>query len=52
MGTALKTTAQVGITSLHIFQHVFPERFIPLGLPRTLMRMQVRVFSNRLWGLC
>jgi hypothetical protein len=24
---ALKTTAQVGVCSLHLFQHVFPERF-------------------------
>jgi hypothetical protein len=24
----LKSTAQVGVTSLHIFQHVFTERFI------------------------
>jgi hypothetical protein len=42
MAMALKTTAQVGITSLHVFQHVFPERFMLLGLQETLMRIRAQ----------
>ena len=37
---ALKSTAQTGLTSLHIFQHVFPERFLILGVRDTLMKLR------------
>jgi hypothetical protein len=37
---ALKSTAQVGATSLHIFQHVFPERFMILGVRDTLAKLR------------
>ena len=37
---ALKTTAQVGITSLHVLQHVFQERFMLLGLHEKLAQIQ------------
>jgi hypothetical protein len=37
---ALKSTAQVGVTSLHIFQHVFPERFMILGVRDTLAKFR------------
>jgi hypothetical protein len=37
---ALKSTAQTGATSLHIFQHIFPERFMILGVRDTLMKLR------------
>ena len=43
---ALKTTAQVGLCSLHIFQHLFAARFQLLGLRDDLI--QLRNFENSL----
>ena len=40
---ALKTTAEVGLCSLHVFQHVFPERFLLLQLRETLIGLRSRV---------
>jgi hypothetical protein len=37
---ALKTTAQVGLCSLHLFQHVFPERFLLLQLREQLIELR------------
>jgi hypothetical protein len=37
---ALKTTAQVGMCSLHLFQHVFPERFSLLQIRDRLTQLR------------
>jgi hypothetical protein len=42
IGHALKTTAQVGVCSLHLFQHVFPERFLLLQLREKLVEFRTR----------
>lgn len=42
LGHALKSTAQTGLTSLHIFQHVFTERFQLLGLRDRLAELRKR----------
>jgi hypothetical protein len=39
---ALKSTAQVGATSLHIFQHVFTARFQILGVRETLAKLRTK----------
>ena len=36
----LKSTAQVGAASLHIFQHVFRERFMILGVRGMLEKLR------------
>lgn len=43
---SLKTAAQIGLCSLHIFQHLFAARFQLLGLRNELMRL--RNFENSL----
>jgi hypothetical protein len=40
---ALKTTAQVGLRSLHLFQHVFPERFLLLQLRARIIELRKRL---------
>jgi hypothetical protein len=40
MALAMKTTAQVGVCSLHIFQHVFKERFEIMQLTDRLRRLE------------
>lgn len=42
LASALKSTAQAGLTSLHIFQHVFPVRFQLLGLRERLAELRKR----------
>jgi len=40
LAMGLKSTAQVGATSLHIFQYVFQERFMLLGVRELLMELR------------
>ena len=40
---ALKTTAQVGVCSLHLFQHILPERFMLLGIREKLIELRNRL---------
>jgi hypothetical protein len=40
---ALKTTAQIGLCSLFLFQHVFPERFLLLQLRPKLTELRSRL---------
>jgi hypothetical protein len=40
---ALKTTAQVGVCSLHLFQNVFPERFLLLQIREKLTELRNRL---------
>jgi hypothetical protein len=40
---ALKTTAQVGVCSLHLFQHVLAERFLLLGIREKLIELRNRL---------
>jgi hypothetical protein len=40
---ALKTTAQVGLCSLHLSQHVFPERFLLLQIREKLIELRSRL---------
>jgi hypothetical protein len=37
---AVKTSAQVGLCSLHLFQHVLPERFLLLQLREKLIELR------------
>jgi hypothetical protein len=39
---ALKTTAQVGLCSLHLFQHILAERFMLLGIREKLIELRNR----------
>lgn len=39
----LKSTAQVGVCSLHIFQHILPERFMLLGIREKLIELRKRL---------
>ena len=39
---ALQSTAQVGVCSLHIFQHILPERFMLLGIRDRLIGLRGR----------
>jgi hypothetical protein len=41
---ALKTVAQVGVCGLHLFQHVFPERFSILGIRQKLIELRTRLY--------
>jgi len=40
---ALKTTAQVGVCSLHLFQHILAERFMLLGIREKLIELRSRL---------
>jgi hypothetical protein len=40
---ALKTTAQIGLCSLHQFQHILPERFMLLGIREKLVELRNRL---------
>ncbi len=40
MDFALKTTAQIGICSLHLFQWIFKERFSLLGITDRLQALR------------
>jgi hypothetical protein len=40
---AMKSTAQIGLCSLHIFQHVFKERFALLGTRDRLVELRKRI---------
>ena len=39
----LKSTAQVGVCSLHVFQHILPERFTLLGIREKLIELRKRL---------
>jgi hypothetical protein len=38
-----KSTAQAGVCSLHIFQHIFSERFMLLGIRDKLIKLRTRL---------
>jgi hypothetical protein len=37
---ALRNTAQVGLTALHIFQHIYPEKFELLGVMQEMQKLR------------